>query len=124
MGSIPYRFFLKVATTLADLLFIELKLHFSNVKEMYSQPKHLLHVLVLSIQITRGRVDFNRDSTAGAQFSTCNLLTQIFYALKPDLCYNFWPLSRLHTVMPHSSGLYSGGLLCTFSKSAIVSLWI
>ena len=31
---------------------------------MYSQPKHLTHKLILFVQITRGRVDFNRDSTA------------------------------------------------------------
>ena len=47
--------FLKVATTLVDLLFIELTSHFSLVKQMYSQPIHLTHELILWMQITRGR---------------------------------------------------------------------
>ena len=36
-------FFLNVATTLVDLLFIELKSHISHVKQMFSQPIHLTH---------------------------------------------------------------------------------
>ena len=35
--------FLKVATTLVDLLFIEHMLYLSNVKQMHSQPIHLAH---------------------------------------------------------------------------------
>ena len=54
-------FFQKVATILVDLLTIELKLHLSHVKLMLSQPMHLAHELILSIQITR-RVDINGDS--------------------------------------------------------------
>ena len=33
--------FLKVATTLVDLLFIDLMSHLSHIKHMYSQPLHL-----------------------------------------------------------------------------------
>ena len=50
-------FFKKVATTLVDILFIELMLHLSRVKQMYSQPILLTHELILCIQITRRRVD-------------------------------------------------------------------
>ena len=39
--------FLKVATTLVDLLFIEHMLHLSHVKQMHSQPIHLAHELIL-----------------------------------------------------------------------------
>ena len=53
--------FLKVATTLVELLCIELMLHLSPVKQMDSQPINITHELMLCIQITRDRVDFNRD---------------------------------------------------------------
>ena len=56
--------FFKAATTLVDLLFIELMSHLSHVMQMYSQPIHLTHELTLCIQITRERVNFNVDSTA------------------------------------------------------------
>ena len=45
--------FLKLATALVDLLFIEHTLRFSNVKQMY-----LSHEIILRVLITRGRVDF------------------------------------------------------------------
>ena len=54
------------ATTLVDLLFIELMLHLSHVKQMYSQTIHLTHELKSCIQIIRRRVDFNGDSTVKA----------------------------------------------------------
>ena len=57
-------FFDKIATNLADLLFIELMSHLSHGKQMYSHPIHFTHELVLCIQITRGRVDFNGNSAA------------------------------------------------------------
>ena len=38
--------------------------HLSHLKQMYSQSIQLTHELILCIQITRGRVHFNRDSTA------------------------------------------------------------
>ena len=34
-----------------DLLFIELMSHLSHVKQMYSQPIHLTHELILHVQI-------------------------------------------------------------------------
>ena len=37
--------FLKVATTLVDLLFIEPVSHLSHVKQMYSQPIHLTQAM-------------------------------------------------------------------------------
>ena len=49
-----------------DLLFIELILHLSHVKQMYSQPLHLAHELILCIEITQGQVDFNGDSAVNA----------------------------------------------------------
>ena len=53
-----------VATTLVDLLFIELMPHLSRVKQMYSQPMLFTDELILCIQITRERVHFKGDSTA------------------------------------------------------------
>ena len=49
---------------LVDLLFIELMSHLSHVKQMNSQSIHLKHELILCLQITRGRVHLNGDSTA------------------------------------------------------------
>ena len=51
--------FLKVATTLVDLLCIELMLHLSHVKQMYSQPVQLSNELRLLKQLKKGRVDFS-----------------------------------------------------------------
>ena len=45
-----------------DLLFIELMLHLLYVKQINSQP--ILNELILSLQITRGRVHFKGDSTS------------------------------------------------------------
>ena len=52
------KLFLRFATTLMDLLRIELMLNLSHVKQMYSQAIHLTNELKLCLQITRGRVDF------------------------------------------------------------------
>ena len=68
LGSVILLTFLKVATTLVDLLFVELVLHLSHVKKMYSQPINLTHELILHIQIKRERVHFNGDSTAKSPF--------------------------------------------------------
>ena len=57
-ATVPLLFvlvFLKVVTTLVDLLFIELMSYLSHVKQMYSQPIHLTQELKLCKQITRGR---------------------------------------------------------------------
>ena len=54
--------FFWVATTLVDLLFIELMSHLSHVKQMYSQSIHLTHELILCIQITRGRIHARSES--------------------------------------------------------------
>ena len=37
---------------------------------------------------------------AGTEFWTCDLLTQIFFDLQPNLPYSNWPFSWLHTVGP------------------------
>ena len=50
---------IKVATTLVDLLFIELVLHLSHAKKVYGQPMHLSHELIFWWQITRKRVNFS-----------------------------------------------------------------
>ena len=42
-------FFLKVATTMVDLLFIELMSYLSQVKQMYSQSIHITHELILCV---------------------------------------------------------------------------
>ena len=49
--------FFKFSTTLGYLLFIELMLHLSHVKQMNSQTIHLTHELKSSIQIIGRRVD-------------------------------------------------------------------
>ena len=41
----------KFATTLADLLFIEIMLRFSHVKQMYSRPINLTRRLILCTEI-------------------------------------------------------------------------
>ena len=56
-NSAQFLHFLKVATSMVGFLFIELMPQLSNVKQMYSQPMHLTHELILCIQITKGRVD-------------------------------------------------------------------
>ena len=58
----PLYVFKKVATTLVDLLFVQLLFHLSHVKQMNSQLTHLTHELMLCVQITRGRVHFSGDS--------------------------------------------------------------
>ena len=61
--------FKKVSTTLVEPIFIELMSHLSHVKQMYCQP---IHELKMSIQISRGMVDFDRVSSekvlAGTEF--------------------------------------------------------
>ena len=86
-----------------------------HVKQMYSQPMHLTHELILCIQTTGGRVDFYGDSTVKSPcllgtgskpvikvswliLFACDLPTQIFFDLQ---LYRIWPFSRLHTVGPH-----------------------
>ena len=71
-ATVPLLFvlvFLKVVTTLVDLLFIELMSYLSHAKRIYCQPIHLTHELKLCIQITRGRVHFNGESVL-VSFST------------------------------------------------------
>ena len=68
-GSILLNLFFKEG--LPDFYLLNL-LHLSLVKQMYSQPIHITHDLILCLQITRGMVDFNRDSSikflAGTEF--------------------------------------------------------
>ena len=71
----PYYFLKKVAATRVNLLFIELMLHLSRAKQMYSRPIHLTHKFNMCLQITRGRFDFNR----------AQLLHEIDPALVPDV---------------------------------------
>jgi hypothetical protein len=49
---------------------------------MYSQPRHLTYELILCIQITRGRVHFNGDSTAK---SPCWHRVSSLWPSDPDL---------------------------------------
>ena len=85
--------------------------HFSHVKQMYSQLVRLTQKLILFILVTRGMVDFNKDSTMKSpyryKFWACDLLTQVFLDLQPHLPYSIWRFSWQHTVRPHSSGQYS-----------------
>ena len=105
--------FLKVTTNLVDLLFIELMLNLSNVKQMYSQQIHLTHELILCLLITSGRVDFNGYSKA--------LLAPSFELVtyRPR-CTLLWGCTFIIVFgifmaphgQAHSSGQYSGGPLC------------
>ena len=45
------------------LLLIEVMLHLSHLKQMYSQPIDLTHKLIFYLQMFTRRVDFNGDST-------------------------------------------------------------
>ena len=90
---------------------------------MYSQPMHLTCELILCIQITRGRVPFNGDSTAKSPcwHQVLNLwrsdLDLLQFAAVPS--YRIWPFSWLQMVRPHSSGQYSGGPLCSNGQQAV-----
>ena len=55
--------FCKFATTLVDLLFIELIFHLSLIKQMYNQTAHLSQEQIIWVQIVIRRVDFDTDST-------------------------------------------------------------
>ena len=70
---------------------------------MYSPTIHLTHEVILSLLITRGRVDFNKDSTVkvlvGTLFCTSHHLTQIFF--RSGLAIFTW-------YEPHSSGQLQG----------------
>ena len=49
--------------TLLDHLLIELVLHLSHVKQIYSPSIHITHEWIVYIQITKGGVDFSGDFT-------------------------------------------------------------
>ena len=57
-----YVFLKKAATTLVDLLCIELMFRLSYVKQMYCQPMLLTHELILCIKISKSIVDISGDS--------------------------------------------------------------
>ena len=75
---------------------IFLRLQLPSYYISHCQPQHLTHELMLSTHISRGRVDFNRDSDgrslAGAEFRTCDLQT--------PFCFYFRMF--LHLVLPPS----------------------
>ena len=104
-------FFLKVATTLVDLLFIELMTNLSLVKQMYSQSKHFTHELILWIQIERGMDHFIWDSITKNWHQVLNL-----WSSNPDL---LWFAAMPSCIGPHSSGQYSGGPLCSSRHQAV-----
>ena len=78
---------------MVDLLFFELMSHLSHVKQMNSQPVHLTHELILCKLITRGRIEFNGDSTGKSPcwHQISNLPTHMIFNLQPYLqkwfCY-------------------------------------
>ena len=89
----------KVATTLVGVLFIELILNLSHVKQMIFQTIHVTHELILCILITRKREDINRDYTVKIPcwYQVLNLLPS-----NPDLlCFAVVPyLQELHRSYP------------------------
>ena len=110
-GFIAFMGFFKVAATQEDLLFLELQLHLSHVRQMYSQPIHLKHKLILCIQIKRGKGRNNRDSAEKSRLWHRVLSLQPSY---PDhLCFqpylSYKTRSWLHMVRPVlSESLCSG----------------
>ena len=69
---------LMVATTLVDLLLIELMSHISyHVKQMHSQPINLTHELILWTQITIGKVDFSKSPCWHQVWAHCCLTSVI-----------------------------------------------
>ena len=112
--------FFKVATTQADLLFIELMSYLSHVKYINNYIIHFTHELV---EITWEWADFNGDSTAkalaGTQFLTCDHLTQIFCDLQQYFPHRIWPYSWLQTVRPIQAASTLGCLFCSSPQQAI-----
>ena len=92
---------LKAPTNRVDLLFTELILHLSQVKEMCCQIIHLTHELISFIQIRnqkrKGRL-LTKISLwnviVGIRFWNCE--AQIFLDLQPYLPYRIWPFSWFH----------------------------
>ena len=119
--SLFFNSFLKVATTLINLLLIEHMSHLSFVKQIYNQPIHLTHELILCTQISRKKVDINKDS---AVITLClhqvfESATQIFFELQPYFPEKIMLFSWLHTFGSHSSGQYSRGPLCSSHQQAV-----
>ena len=85
------RVFWKVSTSLVDLIFFELMLHLSHVKQTCTKIILQAFELILGVQIAREMEDFVGDSTLKSP-------TQIFFALQMYLPYRIWPFSWLHTV--------------------------
>ena len=81
--------FFEGCITWVDLLSVELMWLLSSAKQLYSQPVHLSHKLILCVQIVK--------------LQTWDLLTQILFTLQPYFPLRIWPFSWLH-----SSGQYSG----------------
>ena len=81
--------------TLVDLLLIELMLHLSHVNQVYSQPIHLTHELILCILITRRRIHFNGDSTAKCPCWHRVLVLVTFQPISSTLTWSL-PLQNTH----------------------------
>ena len=101
-----------LATSLLDLLLIELMLHLSHEKQMYSQTMHLTHELKLCIQMIRRRVSLTEIPRwrilAGAEFQTATFRPR-FLALQPHLPYRVLAIFMAPHGRAHSSGQCSGG---------------
>ena len=57
-----FNFFWKLPPPWGIIYLIGLMSHLSHIKQMYSPTIHLTHEVILSLLITRGRVDFKKDS--------------------------------------------------------------
>ena len=87
---------------------------------MYSQPIYFTHELILCVQITGGRVNFNRDS---AMKNPC-FEPVTFRPRSSSICHlthltGFGHFCGSTQVGPHSSGQYSRGLLCSSRQQAV-----
>ena len=95
--------FEKFATTLADILFVELTLHITHAKQMCWQRIHLSCEKILWIQIADEVLTEipGWQILAGIEIRTCNLPTQIqFQLLKKLFLTGIGHYSQLHTAGP------------------------
>ena len=98
------------------LLYIEIMLHLSHVKKMYAQPIHFTYELILWIQITRGKVNFLKESPFWHQVLNLWLSGHIFFHNQSWLPYRTWSFSWLHTFKPIQEASTLGDCFATGTR--------
>ena len=80
---------------------------------------HLPYDLVYTDHKRNG--DYREKSLiAGFEFSTCNILTQLFFDLQQHLLYSIKPFLWLHMVRPIQVAITVGNLFTTVRKKQII----